>query len=202
MDLLQEWNNMNIELAEKDSTPAIASYKFDDQSHSLIGSLSFKLKWKLRWIRIIDLPILIAALFLKGDLQLLLLFVFVTYETCRFFGIKEFKQIKTAVDFDASTRQVLTDNLNVIQRILRMENIFGYIFLPLSAPIGLLAYKLYIHQSIQTVLNLPNLPLQIGLCFLVGIPGIWLAKKMNDSIFAAPIKDLNGKITALSENND
>ncbi|WP_316768558.1 hypothetical protein [Pedobacter frigiditerrae] len=199
INLQQEWQNMNAEFTANDTTPAIATYKLDNQSHSLIGSLLFKLKWKLRWIRIISLPMLIAAFFIKSDLQYLLLTFFVTYEVCRIFGLVELKKIKTAIDFDSNTKQVLEDNLNTIRRILRMENIFGYLFLPLSGPIGLIAYKLYVHQKFAIVFSLPNLTLQIVLCALIGFPFIYLAQKMNDSIFKEPIKDLSDKIEDLSE---
>ncbi|TKC04597.1 hypothetical protein FA048_19230 [Pedobacter polaris] len=199
IDLHQEWQNMNAEFTEKDITLAIATYKLDNHSHSLIGSLLFKLKWKLRWIRIISLPMLIAAFFIKSDLQFLLIAFFVTYELCRILGLVELKKIKIAIDFNSNTKQVLENNLKAIRRILRMENTFGYIFLPLSGPIGLIAYKLYVHQKFAIVFSLPNLTLQIVLCALIGIPFIFLAQKMNNSIFKEPIRDLSNKIRDLSD---
>ncbi len=194
MDLQQEWHNMNVEFTAKDKTPAIAAFKFDTRSHSLLGDILFKLKWKLRWIRIINIPMLIAALFIKNDLQFLLIAVFITYEMCRFFGQREFQKIKTAIDFNSTTKQVLADNLKSIQRILRMENLFGYAFLPISGPIGWIAYKLYVHQNLETVIGLPNLSWQLFFCMLVSIPFIFIAQKMNDNIFKAPIKELESKI--------
>ncbi|MES2448180.1 MAG: hypothetical protein V4546_13420 [Bacteroidota bacterium] len=194
MDLQQEWHNMNVEFTAKDQTPAIAAFKFDTRSHSLLGDILFKLKWKLRWIRIINIPMLIAALFIKNDLQFLLIAVFITYEMCRFFGQREFQKIKTAIDFNSTTKQVLADNLKSIQRILRMENLFGYAFLPISGPIGWIAYKLYVHQNLETVIGLPNLSWQLFFCMLVSIPFIFIAQKMNDNIFKAPIKELESKI--------
>lgn len=199
MDLQQEWQNMTVEFTAKDETPAIAAFKFDTRSHSLIGDILFKLKWKMRWIRIINLPMLIAAFFVKSDLQYLLLAVFITYELCRILGMRELKKIKTAIDFNLSTKQVLEDNLKSIKSILRMENVFGYIFLPLSGPIGWIAYKLYVHQNLETVIALPNLVWQLLLCMVIGIPFIYIAQKMNDSIFKAPIKELENKIKELSD---
>ena len=111
----------------------------------------------------------------------------------------ELKKIKTAIDFNSSTKQVLEDNLKAIRRILRMENIFGYIFLPLSGPMGLIAYKLYVHQKFAIVFSLPNLTLQIMLCALISIPFIFLAQRMNNSIFKEPITELEGKIKEFSE---
>jgi len=200
MDLQQEWHNMNNEFAAKDETPAIATFKFDTRSHSLIGDIMFKLNWKMRWIRMISLPMLIAAFFIQTDLRYLLIAFFITYEVCRILGINELKNIKTAIDFNSNTKQVLEDNLKAIKSILRMENVFGYIFLPLSGPIGWIAYKLYAHQNLETVIGLPNLSWQLVLCTLIGVPFIFIAQKMNDSIFKAPIKELESKILELSEN--
>lgn len=197
MDLQQEWQNMNAEFTEKDKMGAIASFNFDDQSKSLISSLLFKLKWKLRWIRIISLPMLIAAFFIKSDLQYLLIAFFITYELCRILGQKELNKIKTTIDFNSSTKQVLTDNLSSIKQILKMENVFGYTFLPLSGPIGLMAYKLYAHKNLAAVIELPNLIWQLLICMLVSLPFIYITQKMNDSIFAMPIKELESKIEQL-----
>jgi len=199
INLLQEWQNMNSEFQAKATIPAIGTFKLDTQSHSLIGDIIFKLKWKLRWIRIISLPMLIAAFFIQTDLRYLLIAFFITYEVCRILGIRELKNIKTAIDFNSNTKQVLEDNLKVIKRILRIENIFGYIFLPLSGPIGWIAYKLYTHQNLETVIGLPNLSWQLVLCMLTGIPFIFIAQKMNDSIFKAPIKELESKIEELND---
>jgi hypothetical protein len=198
INLLHEWQNMNTEFTAKDCTHDIATFKLDSKSHSLIGDIAFKLKWKMRWIRIISLPILITAIFVKTDLQYLLLAFFITYEVCRFLGTKELKQIKTAIDFNSNTRQVLEDNLKAIQRILRMENLFGYIFLPLSGPIGWLAYQLYKHHDFVKVMELPNFTLQMALFLLIGFPFIYVAQKMNDSIFKAPMQELQEKIEELT----
>jgi hypothetical protein len=199
MDLQQEWQYLNAELLHKKEAAIIETFRLDHRSHSLLGDILFKLKWKLRWIRIINIPMLIAALFIKNDLQFLLIAVFITYEMCRFFGQREFQKIKTAIDFNSTTKQVLADNLKSIQRILRMENLFGYAFLPISGPIGWLAYKLYLHQDINTVINLPNLSWQLFLCMLVGIPFIFIAQKMNDSIFKEPLSALEIKLKELND---
>lgn len=199
MDLQQEWQYLNAEFLNKKGAAVIETFRLNDRSHSLIGDILFKLKWKLRWIRIINIPMLIAALFIKNDLQFLLLAVFITYEICRFFGQREFQKIKNSIDFNTTTKQVLADNLKSIKRILRMENIFGNAFLPISGPIGWLAYKLYVHQDIATVIGLSNLGWQLLLCMLVSIPFIYIAQKMNDSIFKEPLKELESKIKELND---
>ncbi|WP_443938289.1 hypothetical protein [Pedobacter sp. MW01-1-1] len=198
MDLDQEWQNLSTELNSKAEKIDIAKITIDEKSNTLLQDLLFKLKWKLRWIRIIDIPILGLALIVKGDLKYLLLFAFITYEIFRFLGVMKFRKIKTAVDYNSNTKQVLTDNYNAIKAILRGESIYGYIFLPLAGPIGLLAYKLYIHQSFEKVISLPGFLPQIFMVALVSFPFIFIAKKMNDSIFVKPLNDLKNKIAELS----
>ncbi len=199
MDIQQEWQKMNAEFDKNISNSSIANFKLDKQSHSFIDDLQTKLKWKLNWLRVISLPLLVGAIFIKTDLQYLLLAVFISYELFRALGMAELKKIKIAIYIDRNTKQVLEDNLSVVKRILRMENIFGYVLLPISAPIGLLGYRLFVHHDFSTVLNLPNLPVQMVLFILIGIPLIWLTKKMNNRIFKAPIENLTEKINQLSE---
>jgi hypothetical protein len=199
MNLEQEWQNLGVEFNAKADQIETAKLTIDEKAHSLLQELIFKLKWKLRWIRIIDLPLLALAIFVSGDLKILLLLIVVTYEICRALGMRDFNKIKTAVDYNANTKQVLTDNLYAIKRILKGETIFGYIFLPLAGPIGLLAYRLYVHQSLEQVIQLPHFFIQMALLALVGIPFIWLTKRMNDSIFAKPLKQLNDKLNDLMD---
>ena len=199
MNLEQEWRNMSVEFNSKANEIAIAKITIDEKSHSLLQDLIFKLKWKLRWIRIIDLPLLAFTIFIKGDLKFLLLFMFVVYEVFRAFGVRDFNKIKTGVDYNANTKQVLTENLKAIKRMLKGETIYGYIFLPLAGPTGLLAYRLFVHKNIELVIALPNFWLQIALAAIVGIPFIYVTKRMNDSIFAKPLKTLNDKINELMD---
>ena len=195
MNLEQEWQNLSIEFNSKADNINITNITIDEKSHHLLQDLIFKLKWKLRWVRIIDLPILTAAFFVRGDLKFLLLAVFVIYEISRAFGIKHFNKIKTGINYNTDLKQVLSDNLKAIKRILKVENIFGYIFIPLSGPIGLLVYRLHVYETFDRVLNLPHFFLQLILVSLMSIPFIYLTKKMNDSIFSKPLKELNKRST-------
>ncbi|WP_293306430.1 hypothetical protein [Pedobacter sp. UBA5917] len=199
MDLEQEWKNLSVEFNSEVDKTTIANITIDEQSHSLLQDLLFKLKWKLRWIRIIDVPILIMAFFAKGDLKYLLVLSFITYEIFRAMGINDLNKIKTSVDYNTNTKQVLIDNLAAIKRMLRGETIYGYIFIPLAGPTGLLAYRLYVHQTFEKVFNLPHFFLHAASLLLIGIPLIYVAKKMNDSIFSAPLKNLNEKIKSLMD---
>jgi hypothetical protein len=196
MDLQQEWQNMNTEIASKNKEQHTWKVQLDAKSNSLMQSLLFKLKWKLRWIRIIDLPILAIALFLKGDIQLLLIGFFLSYELFRVFAMREFNKIKTGVDYGSTTIQVLENNVKAITTLLKIENIFGYIFLPITAPLGAFSAKLYRHHTFENAFN--HMSISHLLPFiLISIALIWVAKKMNNSIFKAPIKELESKIEEL-----
>ncbi|KQB99076.1 hypothetical protein [Pedobacter sp. Hv1] len=197
LNLAQEWQNMSAEIISKQQDNDPSTMLLDGQSHGLLQSLLFKLKWKLRWIRIIDIPLLIIAFFASGDLQIVLLVLFATYEIFRGLAIIEFNKIKTGVDYNANAKQLLTVNLKAIKSILKIENIYGYIFLPLSGPIGLLVYKLYAHQSFENIVIGANLFWQLGLLLIVGISLIYVTRKMNDSLFAQHIEDLKAKIAQL-----
>lgn len=195
MDLQQEWRNMSAEMLVAPQSEMVSKFKLDVQSKDLLQDLIFKLKWKLRWVRIIDLPILALALFVDRDLKILLLGVFVLYEASRWFGAKEFQKIRTVVDYTSSTKEVLENNLKAITKILAVESIWGYITAPLAGPIGFLCYKLTVHKSFVNVFELPNIYLHLGLLVPLGILVIVLGNLMNRSIFKKQIESLKAKIS-------
>lgn len=198
MDLQQEWRNMTTEMMTTPQSEEISKFTITGESQDILQDLLFKLKWKFRWIRIIDLPILAFALFSERDLKILLIGVVILYEIFRWFGLKEFKKIKTSVDYSSSTKQVLENNLKAISKILFLENIWGYITAPIAAPIGFLCYKLTVHKSFSSVFELPNMFLYIILLIPLGILIIILGNLMNRSIFKEQIEDLRQKIKEIS----
>ncbi|MCS3555440.1 MULTISPECIES: hypothetical protein [unclassified Sphingobacterium] len=198
MDLQQEWRNMSTEMMTTPQSEEISKFTITGESQDILQDLLFKLKWKFRWIRIIDLPILAFALFSERDLKILLIGVVILYEIFRWFGLKEFKKIKTSVDYSSSTKQVLENNLKAISKILFLENIWGYITAPIAAPIGFLCYKLTVHKSFSSVFELPNMFLYIILLIPLGILIIILGNLMNRSIFKEQIEDLRQKIKEIS----
>lgn len=201
MDLQQEWQNMNAEIAVQNKELYTSSIQLDAESHSLLQELLFKLKWKLRWIRIIDIPILIAALFTTGDLQLTLITIFFTYEVGGAFGRNDFNKIKTGVDYSSTTKEVLEENFKAITKILKGEKVWSYIFLPLSGPMGLIVYKLTGDNSFKNLLQSSDFLMLLGGLVLIGIPFIFLGQKMNNRLFAAHLKSLKSKINELSAQN-
>lgn len=198
MDLQQEWSNMSAEMLSVPKNEAISKFKLDAQSKDVLQDLIFKLTWKLRWIRIIDITILVFALFSARDLKILLICVFLLYEIFRWFAVKEFAKIKAAVDYSATTKLVLERNLQAIRRILSIENIWGYITAPIAAPIGFLSYQLIVHSSFTNVFKLPNIYLHLSLLAPIAILLIFLGNMMNSKIFKNQINLLKLKIEELS----
>lgn len=199
MDLQQEWQNMNTELASEVKEQRTWEIQFVSESQSLMQSVLFKLKWKLRWIRIINVPILIAALFTTGDLQITLISIFLIYEVAGTFGRYDFKKIKASIDYNSNTKHVLEENFSAINRILRGERIWGYVFLPLSGPAGLLVYRLTLDNNLKNIFSSPHFTLLLCSLALIGLPFIFLTHKMNKNLFSNHIKNLQEKIKELSE---
>ena len=199
MDLQQEWQNMNAEIEAKDKEHNNWAIQLDAESHSLMQSVLFKLKWKLRWIRIIDIPILIAALFTKGDLQITLIIMFLAYEIAGALGRYDYNKIKTGVDYTSTTKQVLEVNYKTIKKMLNGEKIWGYLFLPLSGPAGLIVYKLTINNNFKNLIDSPHFILLLCSLALIGFPFMFLAQKMNTNLFSKHVKDLKEKIQQLAE---
>lgn len=197
MDLQQEWQNINAEINAAHHTDVLPVNL--NSSTGLLQSILFKLNWKLRWIRIIDLPVLLGALFTTGDLRITLIIIFCCFDFFRALSWMQYKKVKTSVDYASSTKKVLEDNVKAIQNFLKIENIWGYLFLPLSAPAGFLVYKLFVSDNFTAVVNQPYFFYKLVFCALLGIPGILMANKANRSLFSAHLKDLKQKIDQLKD---
>lgn len=198
MDLQKEWQNMSVEMLSAKQSEEISMFTFDAQSKDILQNLIYKLKWKFRWIRIIDLSILAIALFSKTDLKILLVTVFALYELFYWIGKKEFNKLRTSVDYASNTKDVLENNLQAISKILYLENVWSYLIAPLAAPIGFLCYKLCIHKSFEAVFALPNIYLHLMILIPLGVLVIVLGNMMNRRIFKKQIENLNEKITELA----
>jgi hypothetical protein len=197
MDLTQEWQNMSTEIIANDKSISSTNFTIDMESNNLIQSIILKLKWKLWWIRIIDIPVLILAFFTQGDLRLVLIVMFLIYELFRFFTVIEFKKIKTGIDYNANTKLVLKDNYEAIKRALKIEDIFSYTFLPIAGPIGAICYNLYKTNSFEIVFSNPKIYLISILFILFCIPAILIAKRINNKLFSAHLMALKNKIQDL-----
>lgn len=199
MDLQQEWQNMSSEIMITAENDQISKFNLDSQSKDILQDLLFKLKWKLRWVRIIDLPILALAIFSNTDLKFVLLGVFFLYEFFRWFGARELRKIRTKIDYASSTKQLLENNLIAITKILAIENMWAYVTAPIAAPIGLLCYKLTVYKTFEKVMEQSNFLSQMIYLIPVGFLVIIIGNLMNRSIFKVQIENLKEKIKSLSE---
>ncbi len=199
MDLQKEWDNMS-ELLMVD-TPYQSTQKTGEinSSNNVIAQIRLKLKWKLAWLRVIDVPILITAFFVEGDLQKLLFIVFVIYEIFRALAMLEYRKIKGEIAFDTSTKQVLIQHYYAISKILRIERIWGYLMIPLSAPIGFIIFKLVENNNIMQIIQSPFFIYKILLVSLIGLPTLFLVEKANKKLFSKHLKSLQLKIDEMKE---
>ena len=196
MDLQQEWQNMSTEIGLAKNLNITAA---PTSSTGLLQTLLTKLNWKLRWIRIISLPILVAALFTHGDLKLVLIIAFLCFELGRLLSWRIYKKIKTNIDYTANIKQVLQENVRAIRSFIKIETVWSFVFLPLSAPAGYLVFNLVVHKRFEAAFVQPYFFYKLGACALFGIPGIILTQKANHSLFAAHLKDLQQKIDQLAD---
>lgn len=199
MDLQKDWDNMS-ELLMVD-TPYQSTQKKGEikSSNNVIAQIRLKLKWKLAWLRVIDVPILITAFFVEGDLQKLLFIVFVIYEIFRALSMREYRKNKGDIAFDTSTKQVLIQHYNAISKILRIERVWGYLMIPLSAPIGFIIFKLIENNNIMQIIESPFFIYKILLVSLIGLPTLFLVEKANKKLFSMHLRSLQLKIDEMKE---
>lgn len=198
MNLQQEWHQLNAELNQQYQDQSW-EIQLDEKSHNLMQSLLFKLKWKLRWIRIIDIPILIAAFLTEGDLRLVLIGIFLVYEIAGFAVRFQFRKIKTAVDYGSNTKKVINDNYLAIRKILGGETLWAYIFIPVAGPIGHIVFRLTKTNDLIQIFQSQKILMHLFVSVLVSIPFIFIGKRMNDSIFKKPLEELNEKLMDLEK---
>lgn len=199
MDLQKEWDNMSELLMVDTNNQNTQKMGMIKSSHNVIAQIRLKLKWKLAWIRVIDVPILITAFFVEGDLQKLLFVVFVIYEIFRALAMREYRKIKGEIAFDTSTKLVLLEHYYAISKILRIERIWGYLMIPLSAPIGFIIFKLIDNNHIMQIIESPFFIYKILLVSLIGLPILFLVEKANKKLFSKHLESLQLKIDEMKE---
>src|SRR5476651_2524897 len=132
MDLQQEWENMGIEFIGHSASYTVDYNSIRKESKGLFETLVKNLNYKMTWIRVISIPVLIGAFFAAVPLKYLLLAVFVVYEIGRILSMRSLKKINTQIDYTDITRSLLTKQIAVMKQVLRIEKIWGAIFIPLA----------------------------------------------------------------------
>ncbi len=125
--------------------------------------------------------------------------MFLAYEIAGALGRSDYNKIKTGVDYDSTTKHVLEENYKIIKKMLNGEKIWGYLFLPLSGPTGLIVYRLTVDNNFRNLINSPHFLLLLCALTLIAFPFMFLAQRMNNNLFSKHIKELEQKIHHLSD---
>lgn len=199
MDLQQEWDNMGIEFTDHSAPYTIDYNSIRKESKGLFETLIKNLNHKMTWIRVMSIPVLIGAFFAAAPLKYLLIAVFVVYEIGRMLSIRSIKKINTQIDYAAITRTMLTQQIAIIKQVLRIEKIWGAIFIPLAAPVGYIGSRLMQHKNRWDIWHqwapgyiIGGWLILIALCFL-------LANWMNKIAFGNYLQKLNNQLAQLEE---
>lgn len=198
MDLLQEWNEMNGELADKNQLLSIDITSIQKSSKSVYLNLLKNLNAKMIWIRVLSIPMLLGAFFTTGLLQYLLLGMFISYELGRLFMIQQVKKLPNYIDYSTVTKDMIAFQLKLINRALRIEKIWACLSGPFAGPLGYMALLAFKYQTLdQIIVNQPNLPyVLLGLALLV-FPITYLGNMMNKYAFAKDVEKLSANLKEL-----
>jgi hypothetical protein len=97
----------------------------------------------------------------------------------------------------AVTSSLLQHQLHLIQQVLQIERIWGFLFIPMAAPAGYIASQLLWHRDLASVLQGTTI-LWVALAgIVIAIPAWWLTKLMNKIGVGDDIKSLSEKIAQL-----
>jgi hypothetical protein len=198
MDLLQEWNSMNGELADKNQLLSIDITSVQKSSKSIYLNLLKNLNAKMIWIRVLTIPMLLGALFTTGLLQFLLVGMFISYELGRMFMIQQVKKLPNYIDYSMVTKDMIAFQLKLINRVLNMEKVWAYLFGLFAGPLGYVASLAFKYKTLdQIIVRNPNLLyVLLGLALLV-FPIIYLGNMMNKYAFAKDVQKLSANLKEL-----
>lgn len=192
MDLQKEWNNMNDEVIVNSEAELAAAGQFiKAESAQLLTTLEKNLKMKLMWARLIAVAILIGAYFAHGSMRYWLLAAVLVYELGRYLMVKRMKNLNYEPDYSHNTAELISEQLEVIRKTLKVEEIWGYLIIPFAGPFGYILSGLHKGKTFSGMLAEPN-SLFILLAFMgLALLGIALGKKMNRIAFGKYIDKLN-----------
>jgi hypothetical protein len=199
MDLQQEWENMGTEFTDHSAPYTVDYTSIRKESKGLFETLVKNLNHKMTWIRVISIPVLIGAFFAEAPLKYLLLAVFAVYEIGRMLSIRSLKKINTQIDYTDITRTVLNQQIAVIKQVLRVEKIWGAIFIPLAAPVGYIASQLMQHKNIFAIWHQWGPVYIISGWLILIVLSFLLANWMNKIAFGNYLQKLNKQLAQLEE---
>lgn len=195
MDLLNEWNNMNKEVIINSDAELAKDVQFiKTESTGVLSTLKKHIRAKLMWGRLISVPILVASVFVAPPAKYWFLAIFVIYELLRFLMLRQLKGINYEGNYTETTKEVLTEQLEIIRKTLTIERIWGYLVLPFACPVGFVLPKLIKGNSFASLLDSPATLYIILALMLVGIPLMYLAERANKFAFGKYIDKLTAHL--------
>jgi len=194
MNLENEWSNLGTALATQHEAYGTTLRK---ESTGLVEKLIHTLKIKMLWIRIINVPILISALWAEKEMKYVLLAIFLAYEGARALSLRKIKQMASKIDYTAVTSSLLQHQLDLIQQVLQIERIWGFLFIPIATPAGYIASQLLWKRNLSSVLQDTTILWVVLAGIVIAIPAWYLTKVMNKVAVGDDIKSLSEKIAQL-----
>lgn len=132
---------MNKEVVSNADDLGIGLAKLNTESLSVLATLRKNLKIKMIWARGFSLLFFIGFIFTDANTRYWLLALFIAYELLIYLVRREMKSVKDDLDYAGVTKEILTTQIKVIKKILKMERNWGYVMIPLACPIGFIAFK-------------------------------------------------------------
>ncbi|TDO23937.1 hypothetical protein [Pedobacter duraquae] len=195
MDIQEEWDSLNAEFEHNSIADQIMLKK---RSTGVYETTLKHLKYKLYWVFGLCLLPLSLALLNSGSLQVLLLGAFAAFLFAAVAMAMKLKSLPAQLNYSKVTSSLLKERIRLINEILRFERYWGYIFIPIAAPIGIIASRLVKRNDFSLVFNSDNWFYLVPVCVFLAVAGIFLGAKMNRFAFGTYLDKLREYAEQLS----
>ena len=184
MDLQKEWETLSSEFTANQNDEFTTNNEIRKESKGIYETMYRNLNYKMMFLRIFSITALLLSILSTGTLRYFFIAFFIAYEAARMLMIHLMKKLPPAINYNEMTKDVLSVLLSVIQSILKLERLWGYIFIPLAGPAGLIMAKLFFGKSLSEIINSPDFIYHLLICLLIAPVAIILAGKMNKYAFS------------------
>lgn len=184
MDLQKEWETLSNEFTANQNDKFIINNEIRKESKGIYETMYRNLTYKMMFLRVFSVTALVLSILSTGTLRYFFIAFFIAYEAARILMIHLMKKLPSKIDYNEMTKDVLSILLSVIKRILKLERLWGYIFIPLAGPAGLIMARLFSGRSLSDIINSPDFIYHILICLLIAPVAVILAGKMNKYAFS------------------
>ena len=198
MDLFKTWQSAtertakDIQSSKEEIMEAIRS-----TSSSTIGQIKWRMKMKLGWITLfLSLIVLWTALDHSNvEVFYFQAFLFVMFLLGLLFLYPVYRKMNNNVIMGGDALSVMKSNANLIRKALRIETIWGLVFIPVSCIVGYSLGQLYTDNTIADIMadSRGLVILLIVTAILVPLANIG-AYKANQKAFGEFIAELDSNI--------